>query len=1057
VDFQDWQSSGIKYQQSLERLLKAIDSPEKVEGNYASIFGKLKPMDFGAELSRLSRDFTGRNWLMEDLKHWLVKEEVTEQKRVFFVTGDPGTGKSAFLAQLINRHPQVAAYHFCKSSLQDTRNPIVFVCSIAAQLATQLEDYRMALEEIELEDIEMHDPYDLLRRLIIDPMRKVRLEQPILIVVDALDEASDYGLWNIPKILSEGLNDLNPSIRFVVSSRKEPAIIDRFSRYRPHEIRVDMPENAEDITNYLNRKFGEGILRRKFVQSGLDPQITASSVSQKSEGNFLYVTQTVGALESGNIDPGKPETFPAGLVGFYLNEFERIFPKGQGFDQIEPILEIILAAHEPLAARDIAGFLGNDKSDVERELDKVAIYFPEREMEEITTDLPPKETEKEKAYQAYHKSIVEWLTGGAGRCSVYRVNLEKGQRVLAKVCWEEYKKGPRSRSSYALAHLPTHLLETERYDDLAVLLKDPEFFVESWANNEFDIKVCWTRIEKGSTLRIMDVYEPVIASPERYPCEFVFNLSELLNDTGHIHESISLFEYLVTHYIDTENDAGLQAALCDLASALYVEGDFGEAIELLKMAERIGKNIDCKKGLHRSFGYQANIYSEEGYYDLALELYHEQQRICREVEDYYWLQISLGNEGNLHKRTGDGAKAMELFKEKESMSRRIGNLQGLQWSLYYQAGIYADRAYLFTWGEIPGNDNGRLREFLARNFGIDWVKTAMISKDDDGTTINMHSGQNSLSLRLNCEKTKVNLTIDDGRTDDFIAKTENCKLSVYDKGDLERALNLYQRQQRLATEIGYPRGLVTSLEGQISIRHKIDELDKADALSEELEMISKEIGKKKDFRRFLDNKAIFDRAINLYREKETNSRDTDDLDCVQRNVGNQALIFEARGDLDQALRLYQKQENICRKIGNDKGLRNSLRNQWEVLCKKGELDSAMELYARHRQIFTESWNKSKLQKCLGIKGDIYRLKGELDKAMCLYMEQEQICRETGNRQGLRDSLVRQLQLYRQKDEPDKVLRFYKENREILSELVGEDELRRLLRDRSVDRRTGRTE
>ena len=87
--------------------------------------------------------------------------------------------------------------------------------------------------------------------------------------------------------------------------------------------------------------------------------------------------------------------------------------------------------------------------------------------------------------------------------------------------------------------------------------------------------------------------------------------------------------------------------------------------------------------------------------------------------------------------------------------------------------------YLFNWNEIPGNDNDRLIDFLRKNYGINWVRIAKIEKMDDGKIIRVSVEKNSLSLRLNIEKTKVNLEIDDGRANEFIAKMESGKLNIY--------------------------------------------------------------------------------------------------------------------------------------------------------------------------------------------------------------------------------------------------------------------------------------
>jgi len=91
-----------------------------------------------------------------------------------------------------------------------------------------------------------------------------------------------------------------------------------------------------------------------------------------------------------------------------------------------------------------------------------------------------------------------------------------------------------------------------------------------------------------------------------------------------------------------------------------------------------------------------------------------------------------------------------------------------------------DNSYLFSWDKIPGNDSGRLIEFLYRHFAIEWVKTAEIEKIDDGRAIKVSTGTNFLLLSLNDENTKVYLKIDEGRTYEFIAKTENSKLNIYD-------------------------------------------------------------------------------------------------------------------------------------------------------------------------------------------------------------------------------------------------------------------------------------
>ena len=48
--------------------------------------------------------------------------------------------------------------------------------------------------------------------------------------------------------------------------------------------------------------------------------------------------------------------------------------------------------------------------------------------------------------------------------------------------------------------------------------------------------------------------------------------------------------------------------------------------------------------------------------------------------------------------------------------------------------------FLFSWDEIPGNDDEKLRDFLNKNYGFDWVEIAGIEKADEGMTIEVSDG-----------------------------------------------------------------------------------------------------------------------------------------------------------------------------------------------------------------------------------------------------------------------------------------------------------------------------
>jgi hypothetical protein len=96
--------------------------------------------------------------------------------------------------------------------------------------------------------------------------------------------------------------------------------------------------------------------------------------------------------------------------------------------------------------------------------------------------------------------------------------------------------------------------------------------------------------------------------------------------------------------------------------------------------------------------------------------------------------------------------------------------------------VSLEKTYVFSWDEIPGNDNIKLMEFLTREFRIDWVKNAKIEKIDNDKTIEVSAENKYLSLKLDDKNTEVILEIDYHRTNkEFIAKMEESKLNIYEK------------------------------------------------------------------------------------------------------------------------------------------------------------------------------------------------------------------------------------------------------------------------------------
>ena len=455
IDFQNWHVPA-QYHRAFNRLNESLQQASaSVEGVNAAVFSRLKPMDFGNELARLTRAFVGRNWLFEQIEQWLRLND----SRMFLVTGEPGIGKSAALASLVQRHPNVCAYHFCVADLLDSRDPVLFVKSIAAQLSTQFNSYRAALEAIDWKHETGADPGVLLRRLVADPLRSEVLKAPAIIVVDALDESLGYDGRHIARLIAERLKDLPPGVRIVASSRENADVLDLFSEYRSHPMQADAVENLEDASSFVEQKFNEPRMLEVLRSHHVSTSTVAATVLTQSHGNFLYLRYTLDALLAGYINPGDRNAFPEGLVGVYYSYFDRIFPNDRTYSEFRPLLNVVIASREPMDALSIGAIVGMDPFDVEREMQLVRDFFPKRE----------------GRYQAFHKSVVDWLTGRAGSSIRFQVNLKRGHQLIAAECWREYQQGAIAMREYGVRHALYHFYHAERPNDEVSLMRDPAF------------------------------------------------------------------------------------------------------------------------------------------------------------------------------------------------------------------------------------------------------------------------------------------------------------------------------------------------------------------------------------------------------------------------------------------------------------------------------------------------------------------------------------------------------------------------------------------------------
>ena len=268
--------------------VKRLDS----EGEQAGLIGALSPMDNDVYYNNFRRDFFGRGWLLEEYRKWVSSDR---SPKVFLILGKGGSGKTAFVASLCSRQPEVVGIHFCKYNDSGRSDPKRALASLAYHMSTQLPEYRRELLRCrKLDNIYGENVTSIFESLFTTPLSNIRTHRNCVLIIDALDEAQNDADNNLLQVLSTELRNTPDWLKFLVTSRPVSEVVTELEKYDPIVIEGN-ENNIEDVRGYVIKKLTEnGVPNADTV---------AQAIVDHSQGNFLYASETVKAILDGSIDP----------------------------------------------------------------------------------------------------------------------------------------------------------------------------------------------------------------------------------------------------------------------------------------------------------------------------------------------------------------------------------------------------------------------------------------------------------------------------------------------------------------------------------------------------------------------------------------------------------------------------------------------------------------------------------------------------------------------------------------------------------------------------------
>ncbi|KAG9025625.1 hypothetical protein FS837_004863, partial [Tulasnella sp. UAMH 9824] len=254
-------------------------------------------------------------------------------KRVLWVRGMPGRGKSTIARSVANRWKDLAAratFHVRRG--QDAINKQV-ICAIARQLAqSSLPEVASAIlgSVQENHDIAGQQFKDQFETLLIKPLQSSKYPpRPILLIIDALDEFQETkDAVEIINLIHDCASELPANIKFLLTSRPEAKLLSTFRRFLKDWQQVDLDSLSEtglnpDIKLFVESEFSAMKKRREEEDPVSDNWPSSGDISEvvkMSQGLFQWARTAMIYIDAGSPELRLSELLELPSVGGGLDD-----------------------------------------------------------------------------------------------------------------------------------------------------------------------------------------------------------------------------------------------------------------------------------------------------------------------------------------------------------------------------------------------------------------------------------------------------------------------------------------------------------------------------------------------------------------------------------------------------------------------------------------------------------------------------------------------------------------------------------------------------------------
>jgi hypothetical protein len=352
--------------------------------------------EFKTLINERTKRFVGRDFIFKAIDDLVIDPDFPSGYIV--ISGEPGIGKTALIAEMVKRKGYVHHFNIAPQNIRYARH---FLTNVCAQLIVRYELEHHTLPP----DAEKDGGF--LSQLLSEVVEKEGV-QPVVVLVDALDEAENIGLapganiLYLPPALPDG-------VYFVVATRTTADFRLFVDRRKDVYMRDDDPQNLDDVRKYiLNfiRDYQEQMASR-VEQWGVDQDEFVEVMTEKSEGNFMYLVYVLGDIREGRLTTEKVDSvrdLPKGLQAYYQRHWRSMRAQDEErFDKYqEPVVCILATVREPVPIAKVQEWTELKPARIKAVIDEWREF--------LNVD----ESGDEPLYRIYHASFQDFLKEEVG-------------------------------------------------------------------------------------------------------------------------------------------------------------------------------------------------------------------------------------------------------------------------------------------------------------------------------------------------------------------------------------------------------------------------------------------------------------------------------------------------------------------------------------------------------------------------------------------------------------------------------------------------------------------